>query len=480
MDAAHSGLFVDNAEIDGTGESITVFDPSFARTLATLAEATDADVDRAVRSTAAAFRAWFTTWSALERGRLCARVARLILERSAELTDVDVCDGGLPVSLARRDVEAAARYFEYYGGLAEHIHGRTVPVSPGVVDYTLREPWGVCAVILPFNFPLQITARSLAAALITGNGVVLKPAEQAPFGPLALARLCRDAGAPPGIVNAVTGRGPTTGQALITHPLVDHITFTGSGAAGARIMAAAAARVTPVTPELGGKSPHLVFSDADLERATSVISATTFRSAGQACSAGTRILAHRSVHAELSARLAAAAEALSVGPAIEDPDMGPVISEEQRVRILDAIHEAVRADARAIAGPTRGSGMGEGYFVAPTVLAAPSNQSVAARDEIFGPVITVMPFETEEEALEAANDTEYGLVAGIWTRDLSRALRLARDIRAGQIFVNNYGVGGGVDLPFGGFKRSGFGRLKGLEGAYEYTQVKNVCVAIGG
>ncbi|HWF57941.1 MAG TPA: aldehyde dehydrogenase family protein [Candidatus Dormibacteraeota bacterium] len=471
-----TAVWVGNAARDGTGEPLEVLDPSSGRRLVEFPAAGPPDVDAAVEAAAAARMGEWAGWTPLDRGRLCSRVAAALLDDVESLADLVVRDAGLPVSMARRDVETAARYFEYYAGLADKLQGDTIPLGPGFIDYTVREPWGVCAAVLPFNVPMQMAARSLAPALIAGNVVVLKPAEQAPLAPLEMARRCALAGAPPGVVNAVTGTG-AAGQRLVGHRLIDHITFTGSLGTGRRIMAAAAARVVPVILELGGKSPQLVFADADLDAAASTIVSSALRTAGQACSAGTLILVEEAVAAPLMERLATLVAALRVGPAAGDPDVGPVITAQQRDRILAAIEAAGEEGAEVLAGGTPTT-EASGFFVTPTLLRAAGTAATAVREEIFGPVLTVLPFAGENGAVAIVNGSEYGLVAGIWTGDVSRAHRVAAAVSAGQVFVNNYGVGGGVELPFGGYRRSGFGRLKGVEGALQYTQVKNVCVAL--
>jgi len=472
-EAGLDGVYLDGAFRRGRGDALVVLDPSTGDELAEVSLGDARDVDDAVASAATASRAWADA-SPVERSRVCARAAALLLERVGELSHLVARDAGLPLTLARRDVETAARYFEFYAGLADKLLGDSIPVEGGGVDFTLREPWGVCGILLPFNFPLQLTARDLAPALATGNAVVLKPPEQAPLAALALTALCAEAGVPEGVVTAVTGLGPVVGDALVRHDSVNHITFTGSVATARRVLAAGADAIKPATIELGGKSPHVVSADADVDAAVASIVGTTFKTAGQACSAGTRILAERSVHDALLAKLVAALSALQVGAALDDPDVGPLISAVQRDAVVGAVATAADAGADVLAGD--GDVPADGFFVLPTVLTGVAFDTDAAQHEIFGPVATVLTFDDEGEAVALANATSYGLVAGIWTRDVGRAVRLARRIRAGQVFVNSYGVGGGVELPFGGYGRSGFGRVKGVAGALEYTQVKNVYI----
>jgi aldehyde dehydrogenase (NAD+) len=476
-----TGLFLDNVRRAGSGSRLILVDPSTGEPFAELAAATAGDVDLAVKSARNALATW-SDMPPVERSRVCGRVAAILAERAEALAEITIRDAGLPRTLALRDVEAAARYFEFYAGVPDKLHGETIPVGSEAVDFTLREPWGVCAIILPFNFPMQLAARDLAAALCVGNTVVLKPPEQAPLAALALAEICAEAGAPPGTVNAVTGLGPEAGEALVRHGEVAHITFTGSVPTARRVLAAAAEGVKPTTIELGGKSPHLVFADADQARAIAAIVATTYRTAGQACSAGTRVLVERSAQSYFVDALGAAVAALRVGPAADDPDVGPLISSHQRDSVLSSIAAGVANGARIVTGggpPAAGTVPDGGFFVAPTLVDDVEPTSPMAQEEIFGPVVTVTSFDDEAGALALANGTDFGLVAGVWTSDVGRAHRLARRIEAGQVFINSYGVGGGVELPFGGYKRSGFGRIKGMAGALEYTQVKNVCVVYG-
>jgi acyl-CoA reductase-like NAD-dependent aldehyde dehydrogenase len=473
--AALGGVLIGHVR-PGRGEPLLLLDPSDGECFGELVGADLSDVDEVVAATRDAAADWRRVLP-VERGRACLRIAGLLRERGAHLTDVLVQDAGLPRTLAARDVEVAARYFEFYAGLADKLFGDSIPAGPAVVELTSREPWGVCAVILPFNFPLQLAARDVAPALATGNALVVKAPEQDPVAVFELGSICSQAGVPEGVVTVITGRGPEIGQAIVRHPDVDHVTFTGSVSAARSVLSDAAEGIKPATIELGGKSPHIVFDDADLARAVASIAATTFRPAGQACSAGTRVLVEDSAHDRLVAELIKVSASLRTGPAWDDPDVGPLISALQRDRVLSAVIQAEADGAQVVAGGSRPEGVPEGgFYVAPTVIDQVRPHAAAAREEIFGPVVSVLTFTGEDEAIELANDTEYGLVAGVWTHEIGRALRVAREVVAGQVFVNGYGVGGGVELPFGGFKRSGYGRVKGVEGALEYTRIKSVAI----
>lgn len=471
-------MFINGEWVESASNQwLATVDPGTKEEIASVPRGGAADVDRAVQAARAAFESeeWSETLPA-ERGRILSRVSKHLIEQKEDLALLESRDTGKPLAQAVADVEVAARYFEYYAGVADKILGETIPVRPDFLDFTLREPLGVTAHIVPWNYPLQIAARSLSAALAAGNTAVIKPAEDTPLTALRLAAICEAAGVPKGVVNVVTGYGSEAGAALASHQDIDHITFTGSVATGSEVMKMAAANIKPVTLELGGKSPNIVFADANLEEAAQWVVRSIIQNAGQTCSAGSRLLVERSIHSTFVEMVKEKMEKLRVGLGIDQADIGPIISEKQLERIEYYMDLAIQEKASILLGGKRSEEAGNGFFFEPTIIDNVKQDSRLAKEEIFGPVLVVLPFDSLKEALQIANSTEYGLVTGIWTSDIHKAHWLAGKVRSGQVFVNNYGAGGGVEMTFGGYGKSGFGREKGLEALKYYTQVKNVAI----
>ena len=469
-------VFIGGAWQDAaSGEALPVEDPSAGAGFGAIARGNAEDVERAVAAARAALAGAWGKASAVDRGRILARIGALVTERLDMLAELEARDVGKPLTQARADAVALARYMEFYAGAADKVHGATIPYLEGYTVFTLREPHGVTAHIIPWNYPMQIIGRSVGAALAMGNAAVLKPAEEASLTALAFARIAEEAGLPAGALNVVPGLGEEAGAALAAQPGGNHMSFTGSVAVGAQVQAAAAANVVPVTLELGGKSPQVVFADADLDAALPFLVRAGIQNAGQTCSAASRIVVQRDVHDALLERLSEAYRALRVGPALGDHDIGPLISARQKARV-EAYLDMARGNRPRIAaeGEIVADAPAGGHYVRPTLIADIAPDHALAQEEIFGPAQVVIPFRDEEEAIAIANGTPYGLVAGVWTTDGGRQMRMAKALRAGQVFVNNYGAGGGVELPFGGVGQSGHGREKGFEALYGFSTLKTV------
>ncbi|WP_313136905.1 aldehyde dehydrogenase family protein [Paracoccus jeotgali] len=478
MERDVSDLWFDPSEILIGGawrpaaERLAVSDPSTGESFAEIARGTPAEIDEAVAAAQAARDGEWGRLTATERGRILTRIGQQVAARADELARIEARDVGKPLSQARADALALARYLEFYGGAADKIMGETIPYQQGYSVWTLREPHGVTGHIVPWNYPMQIIGRSVGAALAMGNACVLKPAEDASLTALAFARIASDAGLPAGALNVVPGLGAEAGAALAGHPGVQHVSFTGSVGVGALIQQAAGRNVVPVTLELGGKSPQIVFDDADLDRALPFLVNAGIQNAGQTCSAASRILVQASCLDRVLSRMAEAYRGLRAGPALRDLSLGPLISARQK-QVVTGYLDVARDLKIAATGEIVADAPEGGHYVAPHLLVGPADHRLA-QEEIFGPVQIVIPFEDEADALRIANGTDYGLVAGVWTQDGPRALRLSRGLRAGQVFLNNYGAGGGVELPFGGTGKSGHGREKGFEALYGFSTLKTV------
>jgi aldehyde dehydrogenase (NAD+) len=458
-------------------EQIPVVDPSTGETLGRIARGKADDIDQAVKAARDALEGPWGRMTAMERGRILHRLSTLIEREAPRLAHLEARDVGKPLSQARADVTACARYFEFYGGAADKVHGETIPFQAGYAVMTWREPHGVTGHIIPWNYPLQIIGRSVGAALAMGNTCVVKPGEDASLTALVLGELATEAGLPDGVLNVVTGYGEEAGAALSGHPGIAHVSFTGSVEVGALVQQAAGRNVVPVTLELGGKSPQLVFEDADLDAALPFLVRASIQNAGQTCSAGSRVLIQRSIYDKVAGLLAARFAKLRVGAALSDPDIGPIINQEQRERIRGLVARAQESGANLLAeGSISTNSPGGGYYVRPALFGPVDPHSDLAQKEVFGPVLALIPFDDEDDAIAIANGTDYGLVAGVWTSDGGRQLRMARRLRAGQVFINNYGAGGGVELPFGGVGKSGHGREKGFEALYGFSTLKTVAI----
>ena len=479
-------IFTGKVLIDGnwrdpeSGETLPIMDPSDGREFGRIASGSAVDIDRAVQAAQNALDGEWGKTIPVERGRLLQKLSALILEHEDELTEMEARDVGKPLTQARVDVRACARYFEFYGGAADKVHGETIPYLEGYTVLTLREPHGVTGHIIPWNYPLQIIGRTIGGALTMGNACVLKPGEEASQTALMVGELSRQAGFPPGVFNIVPGLGEEAGNALIHHSGVNHLSFTGSTEVGTLVQQAAAKNAVPVTLELGGKSPQVVFADADLEKALPFLVNSSIQNCGQTCSAASRVIIEISIYEKLMKRLAESFKELRVGPALRDLNCGPLISPEQKKRVEKYLNQA-KADGLNISaeGEIIDDAPVEGNYVKPMLIRDVPPEHAVAQEELFGPVLAAMPFSTEEEAVKLANGTPFGLVSGIWTSDGARQFRMAKRIKSGQVFINNYGAGGGVELPFGGVKLSGHGREKGFEALYGFSVTKTIAIQHG-
>jgi len=472
-------LLIDGRRVDAlSGRTFDTVDPSTGNIIAKIAEADASDVDMAVRSARKAFEGDWGRMRANERGPLLLKLAELIRRDEDELVSLESLDSGKPVSAIRRqDLPAVIDTLVYYAGMADKINGQVIPARQDALTYTVREPLGVVGAIVPWNFPLMIGMWKIAPALACGCTVVLKPAEITPLTALKIGELALEAGLPAGTLNVVPGFGRIAGQAIVDHPDIDKVTFTGSPTVGRQILQGAAGNLKRVTLELGGKSANIIFPDADLDAAVKAAAAGIFFNTGQVCSAGSRILAHESVYDEVVERLAARAGTVRIGdPRDSSTGMGPLVSEVQMNRVLDYIDIGRKEGARLVAGGNR---HGErGFYVEPTVFAGVEHEMRISQEEIFGPVATVISFKDEDDALRIANGTVYSLAAGVWTADIGRAHRFTRRLKAGTVWVNTYGTTD-IRLPWGGTRDSGFGREHGEEAIENFTEPKAVWINTG-
>jgi len=478
-------LFIDGQWVDSeSGKTFKTPNPATGETLAEVAEADKADIDKAVAAARRAFEGKWSKISARDRGRLLYKLSQLIEQHASELAELETADNGKPIKESLYvDLPQVVENFEYFAGWATKIEGETIPVPGRMFNYTLREPLGVCGQIIPWNFPLLMAAWKLAPALAAGNTVVLKPAEQTPAGAMELAKLIQEAGFPEGVVNIVPGYGETAGAALAAHPGIDKIAFTGSTEVGKLIAKAAADNLTKVSLELGGKAPNIVFADSDLEQAVAGAMMGIFYNQGQVCCAGSRLFVEESVKDNFLSKLSDRAAKINVGdPMNKATQMGPQVSEEQLNRIKGYVDIARAEGATVVTGgesPRLDAAFQKGYFFTPTIFSEVKNSMRVAREEIFGPVVSVITFKDEDDLIKQANDTIYGLSAGIWTRDVTRAHRFAKEIKAGVIWINTFNMFNAAS-PFGGYKQSGYGREMGRHALELYTQVKSVWVDLSG
>jgi acyl-CoA reductase-like NAD-dependent aldehyde dehydrogenase len=461
-----------------TGTTIEVVNPATEEVIAEVASAEQSDVDAAVAAARAAFDGSWSKLSARERGRLVWKIGEKLTERADEIARLETIHNGKPIFESRHiEVPAAAECFQYFAGWADKIHGETIPVKGNFLTYTLREPVGVVAAIVPWNFPLLLTAWKVAPALACGNTVIIKPASQTPLTALALAEIAQEVGLPPGVLNVVTGPGSKVGQMLVDHPGIDKIAFTGDTSTGKQIMRGSAETLKRITLELGGKSPNIVFPDADLDAAIRGATTGIFYGKGEVCAAGSRLLVDKSIKSEFIDKVAARARKMAPGDPMDPKTrLGAISSKKQLENDLRYIELAKKEGAQLVAGGGRADiGTGKGYFLQPTVFDGVTPEMTIAREEIFGPVLATIEFGDVDEAIARANDSHYGLAAAVWTKDIKKAHYVARKLQAGTVWINTYNIYD-TAAPFGGYKQSGFGREMSVHALEHYTQVKSVWV----
>ncbi|GGJ01881.1 aldehyde dehydrogenase [Saccharopolyspora subtropica] len=472
----HTPAFIAGLHVAGSAAYDNI-DPATGKPLGTVIRSGAGEIDAAVQAAWAAQPAWNDTPPA-ERAALLTGLADAIGAHTEELARLESEDTGKPLTQARTDAAVCARYFRFYGHAIDSYYGDTIPVQPGVHAFTTREPFGVTGHIVAWNYPMQLFARGVAPAIATGNCSVVKPADETPRTAVRIAELAAAVGIPAGVINVVPGYGVEAGAALTAHPGVRHIGFVGSTRVGAEVARAGADRVTPVVLELGGKSAHVVFADAALDEAADAITRGILQNAGQTCSAGSRLIVAEQVHDELVAKLVERFTRVRIGAGVDDPDLGPLISAKQQARVRGFLDELATGEVLVGGRAPQEPDLADGAYFLPTIVDGVDPMSPLAQQEVFGPVLAVMTFTERQDAIRLANCTDYALMGAVWTRDLSNALTTARAIEAGQVYVNAFGAGGGVELPFGGFRKSGYGREKGIEAMNAYTQTKTFVIRL--
>lgn len=474
----HVQLFINGKHVDAsTGETFDAYNPANNKVIAHVAKASKEDVDRAVKAARTAFdEGPWPRMAPYQRGRIIQKVADIIRSRVDELAELESLNTGKPLARSKGEMMGSATVYDFYAGAGDKFFGETIPLGDSVLDFTLREPVGVCGLIVPWNFPLMMATWKVGPALASGCTFILKPASNTPLTAVVLGEICAEAGVPDGVVNVLPGPGAEIGEYMAAHPLIDKIAFTGETATGSRILRASADTIKKVSLELGGKSPNIVFADADIERAAAAAIPAGFGNSGQVCAAKTRVFVDSKSYDNFMTELIAGTEEFTVGdPFNPATKMGPVISRPQWDRVTNYIDIGRREGAELVYGGARPLGYDEGNYVQPTIFAQVSNDMRIAREEIFGPVLSVIPFKDEEDVIRAANANDYGLTGCVWTNDIGKGIRVARGVRAGGMAINSTGSAG-VFTPFGGYKKSGNGRELSMHGLELYTEVKNVYI----